>query len=876
MEYIDYCNAIYGRSPWKWQEQMAGLLKNLQWHDKLILPPAAGKTSILDLWYYALFCDSQRNTRGIPLRFFYITDRKFLVDAAYTLARQLARAMSQPALQPVAEAVCHRFNVQTPLVVGHLRSGLDRSEKNAWISTPNQPTIIISTVDQFGSRLLFNGYGVSSKVRPIHAGLAAVDSLLVVDEAHLSPAIVETSRKVYGSLTKGLLGDVPPSRVIELSATQRKGGTVFPVTIQNDPELVRRSKVEKMVMLKKTGEDQTFVKTIVEEALAAVKAEPRTKLVALVVNTVTKARAVHTELSKRAKADVRLLIGRVRNHERQALQQACQPFLSPNRRKGDEPLTYVVATQVVEVGADFDFDTVLSESAPLDCIVQRFGRMDRVARRPFPLRGLILHDSAQDADPVYEETAGKTFDFLSKAASAVDVNKIEGLGTQKERDSLFTKSNRVPPLLPKTWEMLAWTNRDMNITVDALLHGVADRPNNDVTLIYRSDITADMLQADADTGSKVAERCVRLIPPNNQEMFNVSRSCFYERTAVADVEQSFAEAPPPSSRGRLLDRLCLRYRDYAVVKIRDVRPGDLIFVPSEFGCHDEWGWNSNSTEPVKDVADFYGTRVRLNASLPGLDLTAYEEDGAYDLDAIIDHVMEEVLPNLAESDLARATAIKKKFVKHRDGYRWAYRQTPDNASLVLHAYQVKQKGAIETLEDHSEKVAKAAVQIAKGVGLRAEYVRLLEQVARYHDLGKAHPAFQEVLYGGLADPSVVIAKSFKDHNRRMRPKGWRHEALSVQLVKENKLGDDPLLHHLILSHHGHCRPFPVTVRDRRFRPMEFTYGGKTLTAAEDYSAGIHDIERFCDLTQQFGPWGLAFLESVFRLADGKVSKEAQR
>jgi CRISPR-associated endonuclease/helicase Cas3 len=63
----------------------------------------------------------------------------------------------------------------------------------------------------------------------------------------------------------------------------------------------------------------------------------------------------------------------------------------------------VVATQVVEVSLDVDFDVLFTAAAPLEAMLQRFGRVNRLGRRP--PADVIVHA------PMFKERRGEQGEF---------------------------------------------------------------------------------------------------------------------------------------------------------------------------------------------------------------------------------------------------------------------------------------------------------------------------------------------------------------------------------------------------------------------------------------------------------------------------------
>src|SRR5690606_37295844 len=187
------------RDPFPWQRLLAERLVEGEWPRVLDLPTASGKTACMDAAIYALAAQAEKPVweRTAPRRIWFVVDRRIVVDEAFeraqAIAAKLAEAKDGP-LKVVADRLRAISGTERPLAVARLRGGVLRDD--GWARLPSQPAVITSTVDQLGSRLLFRGYGNSARTAPIFAGLAAHDSLILLDEAHLSVPFMQTLRAV--------------------------------------------------------------------------------------------------------------------------------------------------------------------------------------------------------------------------------------------------------------------------------------------------------------------------------------------------------------------------------------------------------------------------------------------------------------------------------------------------------------------------------------------------------------------------------------------------------------------------------------------------------------------------------------------------------
>lgn len=108
-----------------------------------------------------------------------------------------------------------------------------------------------------------------------------------------------------------------------------------------------------------------------DSSIQRIKEATKLGSVLVVVNKVDKAINLTKALEKEGVADIVLLHSRFTAKDRICKEANLDPI------KG----RVLVATQVVEVSLDIDYDTIFTELAPLESLLQRFGRVNRKGRR---------------------------------------------------------------------------------------------------------------------------------------------------------------------------------------------------------------------------------------------------------------------------------------------------------------------------------------------------------------------------------------------------------------------------------------------------------------------------------------------------------------
>lgn len=891
-----FYRALHGRPPFPWQARLARRLDGGEgWPTEIGVPTGLGKTACLDIaiWWLASQADQPADARTAPTRIWWLVNRRLLVDSTTDHAQRVAAELAAASGDDPLAAVAARLRSLSadpeapPLEVIRLRGGAAAGRP----TDPSQPAVILSTLPMYGSRLLFRGYGSSRSMRPIDAALAGTDSLVLVDEAHLAHHLMALFEPLAAC-------DEPEEPVL---AWARLRPTVVSLTATGSAAGEERFDLDgadhtnehvkqRLGAAKPLRILELPPKTDVAKPLAAAAADllgGRGAPASCVVftNTPTMARSVAAAVAKLFapdELDLLVLTGRQREREAAAarariLDPECgAPATRPDRPR--ERHLVVVATQTLEVGADVDFEFGVTEACGVRALTQRLGRVNRLGRFAHAAASYVHAEPAPRRSddptwPVYGTEPAGVLERLRAAASGATVDMSPAavavvLGPPGD------DPGRAPAVMPALlWEWVKTTCPPMGeAPVEPYFSGLAE-PLRRVSACWRVHI-----------------------PVAGQPIWPQVRD---SETIDLPIEELRDVLDGESAVSRLsADRATLE-----TARPDQLRPGDTVVLSAGAGMLDQHGWNPDADRVVADTS-LAGHGLPLDPE--ALALVAHPVP-AQELADLLDNEDPDAAPGLVDAVVAAlATAAPVALstdewvalVASLDVQRGVVAPRGEVARLVTK--KAKLDARVDAFDELSA-AAKTAVELdahgagvearARAVGLRVGLGEALAHTvarsARFHDAGKADPRFQRWL-----DPQVtsttLLAKSTTptSHWEAARiasgwPSGGRHEELSARIVSawldhqpvEIRTGlDEDLLVHLVVSHHGHARPFLLPVEGDTTQLLTISLEGVEVTVDADLSRpDWQQPDRFARLNRRYGHWGLALLEAIVRQSDHAVS-----
>lgn len=906
----DFYRAVHDRAPFPWQKRLAAAVLEDGWPAEIGVPTGLGKTSCIDIAVWALAAQSTLppGERTMPTRIWYVVNRRLLVDAASDHAEYLSSLLvdalarddgRQPdprieILRSVAQGLAgisaFGSSYGRPLFVSRLRGGSTVGRRPF---DPSQPAVLCATVPMFGSRLLMRGFGASNGMWPIDAAHAGIDSLILLDEAHLAAPL----QKLLGVLTQcdanyaGVLR--PPRRVQRTSGPasllplSRAYPTLVSLTatgsgrprfdldaddLGHEVVSMRLAAAKLTTVVHTTVKDRSLV--LAESAVGYMKGSVEPTSVVVFCNSPRTVRDVRSEFERLAAkagvvADVEVLTGQMRALEADGVRQRLlnlEAGLKSGAPCRPQRNIAIIATQTLEVGADLDFDFLVTESAGVRAITQRLGRLNRLGLRS-EASATIVHAS-DDKTTLYGLEPAAVVSRIEAAGTPADLSpsQIAGvLGSPQD------EPERVPELLGfHLWEF-AKTSLPPEGAAPPEVFFAGIETDLTVSLAWRAELP----------GPGTA-----IVPALSANEF-VDIGLGEARAFLEQVDCRLVAADAASVE---------------TVKISGIRPGQRFVVAASSGGYGAHGFDPGSNAEVLDVSPLYSGAVGVTP-LALAQLCGELDDGVLEL-----------LRELRSDDEDEVDLVEVGRTLHRSialicngrspfGSEWRFEDSVfrslermSNSQCVLYfafANQRAKEARVEALDElsnapraalgeHLRSVGEAALRIAISIGLPRAVADAVAGAGRFHDLGKADPRFQLWLDPTSAEP---LAKSnverWQWERRRIAaqwPKGARHELLSVQLIDAAlaeglEVADSELVRHLVISHHGGGRPLCNATHDSAPIRTTFEFDGFNFSTLTDPGrADYEQAERFRDACERFGYWGLCLLEATLRQADHLVSE----
>lgn len=867
------------KKPFPWQRELYGKwFSDGKFPSSCNLPTGLGKTSVIAIWFIALMNMPEK----MPRRLVYVVNRRTVVDQTTNEVEKLRENL--PKLKNVPDHARR-------LAISTLRGQF--ADNREWSADPSRPAVICGTVDMIGSRLLFSGYGIGFKSKPLHAGFLGQDVLLVHDEAHLEPAFQELLVAIEKEQWEGERSAQmpwPKLRVMELTATSRGDGAdeqkekSFELTVdeKNPPAVIpdpptksihhvwRRQKAKKALELHEIEDENELAEKVAKLALK------HKELGQAVLVFVRKVEDVEKVIKKLSKNSTEQLTGTLRGLERDSLvkKPIFHRFLPQSNR--DATVTpapgtvYLVCTSVGEVGVNISADHMVCDLSTFESMSQRFGRVNRFGDCDDTQIDVVYpkdfgkKDKKRDSAKVSEldQRRTKTLELLKQLtgdASPAALGKLDPTTCHEA----FAPPPAILPVTDILFDAWALTTIREKLPgrplVEPYLHGISEWQPPETHIAWRQEVWELHREfTDDEDRKRFQEFATELLEDYPLKPHELLRDCTFRKiSGIRDKLVKLAE-----KNGDLPVWIQEAGGAVIVTKLFDVADlrlaGRTVILPPEAGglkITDGVSaglFDGSDYVPehrnLYDVADMWGDdkgplrkRVWQGEDIPS-GMTLERE---FKFESLVDE----------DAEPAKV-------------WQWFVRK-PEAAS--------ERNRIAYPLQPHLDEVKGAARQIVGRLSLPKNITEAVVLAAWFHDLGKHRERWQRSL-GNYRYPNEVYAKSGRLpdgtvlRSRKSFKDDYRHEFGSLLDMLDDKHPSHDefkkLTHemrelalHLVAAHHGRARPhFP----EDEASDLERNGQEVTLLACET-------PRRFARLQRKYGRWGLAYLESLVRAADYAVS-----
>ena len=907
------------RYPFSWQEEVLDhICEHGVWPERINAPTGSGKSSVVDIHLFANALAAVGAAPRVPRRLCVTVGRRALVDSQADRAREILKCMEDALadgsgepdiLRRVAEAL-QSFQTRNdekgskPFETGHIRGEL--SNRNLPVSDISACAIIAATPDMYGSRALFRGYGSTKAARPRETALLTMDTVMVLDEAHMNRQLLHTTQRIAELQKREVNLGVPTLQVVETTATpstEDSDSTTLGVDIEaldspNDKELHKRVYSHKELVLHpidkwdgKPGNAATVNAAVdaIKKFLAHREAGEDSKkahTVGCIVNHVRTAISIKEKLTTDkvlGKDEVELLVGRMRPSDLEKLQEDHNKLFTT---AGDESVKVVVATQTLEVGIDVDFADLVTELAPASSLAQRFGRVNRLGHRTDSKVVVIEPASGdsvkKDAPPYKAVDLSNAYGWLEALndAESPSVNPA----AMVKNPPVQSSPERLLYQRPEWPDLLEFSRTDENPydepDLDLWLHDSLDAETAMGGVIVR-----DNLPSNSSAAMEILK--TSYFAPRDEETFPANLKILKE---ILDYQDEHG-VKPRKFLYRQGEVSLWQDADHGDESNHSLAPGDVLILDTGSIPFTNQGIAVTqrelpSTKDKLEAVPFLDDDELYVAELYVYEKCANREEDFREYLGLSPEEVAKLLDTQSTDGMKRiASELTTEAEDGQEVISWyaivTGKESVEGSDI---AQELALTGPV-LLDDHQNDVAERTRQIAENLGLAPEFSEALELAAKYHDEGKRDLRFQQML-GADAETGVLaksghrsVAEAYRARSRSALPKGWRHEQLSALMVAASpeKVGEHrDLVLRIIGCSHGHGR-FSFA-HDADFLLKEgYLPEGTDYEALKEQATRLFNVGYWDNLMEQtsrtYGPYATAYLEAVERAADAQISRE---